>query len=71
MIDGKPKIMPFKFFAEKAIQIKEFLKGNSGVKMKLFWMIGLCTMFQFLITLYADRFLQIRYFTLKTTEKCK
>ena len=39
------------------------LKGNSGVKMKLFWMIGLCTMFQFLITLYADRFLQIRYFT--------
>ena len=39
------------------------LKGNSGVKMKLFWMFDLGTMFQFLIILFTNSFLQLRYFT--------
>ena len=39
------------------------LKGNSGVKIKLFWMFGLGAMFQFLIILFTNSFLQHRYFT--------
>ena len=34
-----------------------FLKGNSGVKIKLLWMFGLGTMFQFLIMLFTNSFL--------------
>ena len=36
------------------------LKGNSWVKMKLFWMFGLGTLFQFLIILFTNSFLQLR-----------
>ena len=39
--------------------IQNPLKGNSGVKMKLFWMFGLGTMFQFLIILFTNSFLQL------------
>ena len=33
--DGKPKIMPFKFFAEKATQIKEFLRNHRNIKVRM------------------------------------
>ena len=41
VIDGKPKIMPFKFFAEKATQIKEFLRNHRNIKVR---MILVCIM---------------------------
>ena len=41
IIDGKPKIIPFKFFAEKATQIKEFLRNHRNVKVR---MILVCIM---------------------------
>ena len=41
VIDGKPKIIPFKFFAEKATQIKEFLRNHRNVKVR---MILVCIM---------------------------
>ena len=41
VIDGKPKIMPFKYFAEKATQIKEFLRNHRNVKIR---MIMVCIM---------------------------
>ena len=41
VIDGKPKIMPFKFFAEKATQIKEFLRNHRSIKVR---MILVCIM---------------------------
>ena len=41
VIDGKPKITPFKFFAEKATQIKEFLRNHRNIKVR---MILVCTM---------------------------
>ena len=41
VIDGKPKIMPFKFFAEKATQIKEFLRSHRNIKVR---MILVCIM---------------------------
>ena len=41
VIDGKPKIIPFKFFAEKATQIKEFLRNRRNVKVR---MILVCIM---------------------------
>ena len=43
VIDGKPGLTPFKYFAEKASQIKEFLRNHRNVKMK---MIMICTMEQ-------------------------
>ena len=39
--DGKPKIIPFKFFAEKATQIKEFLRNHRNIKVR---MILVCIM---------------------------
>ena len=41
VIDGKPKIMLFKFFAEKATQIKEFLRNHRNIKVR---MILVCIM---------------------------
>ena len=41
VIDGKPKIIPFKYFAEKATQIKEFLRNHRNVKVR---MILVCIM---------------------------
>ena len=41
VIDGKPKIIPFKFFAEKATQIKEVLRNHRNVKVR---MILVCIM---------------------------
>ena len=41
VIDGKQKIMPFKFFAEKATQIKEFLRNHRNIKVR---MILVCVM---------------------------
>ena len=41
VIDGKPKIIPFKFLAEKATQIKEFLRNHRNVKVR---MILVCIM---------------------------
>ena len=35
VIDGKPKITPFKFFAEKATQIKEFLRSHRNIKVRM------------------------------------
>ena len=43
VIDGKPKIMPFDYFAEKATQIKEFLRNHRNVKIR---MIMVCIMEQ-------------------------
>ena len=41
VIDGEPKIIPFKFFAEKATQIKEFLRNHRNIKVR---MILVCIM---------------------------
>ena len=41
VIDGKPKIILFKFFAEKATQIKEFLRNHRNIKVR---MILVCIM---------------------------
>ena len=41
VIDGKPKIIPFKYFAERATQIKEFLRNHRNVKVR---MILVCIM---------------------------
>ena len=41
VIDGKPKIFPFEYFAEKATQIKEFLRNHSNMKVR---MILVCLM---------------------------
>ena len=43
VIDGKPKIMPFDYFVEKATQIKEFLRNHRNVKIR---MIMVCIMEQ-------------------------
>ena len=43
VIDGKPKIMPFDYFAEKATQIKVFLRNHRNVKIR---MIMVCIMEQ-------------------------
>ena len=43
VIDGKPKIIPFDYFAEKATQIKEFLRNHRNVKIR---MIMVCIMEQ-------------------------
>ena len=45
------------------LQFKETLKGNSGLKLKLFCMFGLCPMSQFLITSFPYRFIRIKYST--------
>ena len=39
--DGKPKIIPFKFFSEKATQIKELLRNHRNIKVR---MILVCIM---------------------------
>ena len=39
------------------------LKGNSGVKLKVFCMFGLGFMSQFLITSFPYRFIQMKYCT--------
>ena len=43
VIDGKQKIMPFVYFAEKATQIKQFLRNHRNVKIR---MIMVCIMEQ-------------------------
>ena len=43
VIDGKPIIMPFVYFAEKASQIKEFLRNHRYVKIRI---IMVCIMEQ-------------------------
>ena len=35
VIDGKPKIIPFEYFAEKATQIKEFLRNHRIIKVRM------------------------------------
>ena len=45
------------------------LKGNSGAKMKLFCIVGLYFLRQYLVTISIDRWSECRYFTLKTTKK--
>ena len=44
VIDGKSKIIPFKYFAEKAAQIKEFLRNHRNIKVR---MILVCIMEKF------------------------
>ena len=34
VIDRKPKIIPFEYFAEKATQIKEFLRNHRNIKVR-------------------------------------
>ena len=41
VLDGKPKIIPFDYFAEKATQIKEFLRNHRNIKVR---MILVCIM---------------------------
>ena len=41
VIDGKPKIFPFEYFAEKATQIQEFLRNHRNIKVR---MILVCIM---------------------------
>ena len=41
VIDGKPGITPFKYFAEKASQLKEFLRNHRNIKVR---MILVCIM---------------------------
>ena len=41
VIDRKPGITPFKYFAEKASQLKEFLRNHRNVKVR---MILVCIM---------------------------
>ena len=41
VIDGKPGLTPFKYFAEKATQIKEFLRNHRNIKVR---MIMVCIM---------------------------
>ena len=41
VIDGKPKILPFEYFAEKATQIKLFLRNHRNIKVR---MISVCIM---------------------------
>ena len=41
VIDGKPKIIPFEYFAEKATQIREFLRNHRNIKVR---MILICIM---------------------------
>ena len=41
VIEGKPKIIPFEYFAEKATQIKEFLRNHRNIKVR---MILVCIM---------------------------
>ena len=43
VIDGKPKIIPFDYFAEKASQIKEFLRNHRNIKVRV---IMVCLMEQ-------------------------
>ena len=35
VIDGKPGITPFKYFAEKASQLKEFLRNHRSIKIRI------------------------------------
>ena len=35
VIDGKPKITPFKFFEEKPTQTKEFLRNHRNIKVRM------------------------------------
>ena len=35
VIDGKPKIFPFEYFAEKATQIKQFLRNHRNIKVRM------------------------------------
>ena len=35
VIDGKPGITPFKYFAEKASQLKEFLRNHRNIKVRI------------------------------------
>ena len=53
-----------KFFVcnVKLTEFKE-LKGKSGVKMKLFCMIGLYFLHQYLMIVSVDRWFEARYFT--------
>ena len=44
-------------------RLQVILKGNSGVKMKLFCIVGLNFLCQYLITVSADRWFKPRYFT--------
>ena len=46
VIDGKPGITPLQFFAEKASQLKEFLRNHRNIKAR---MIMVCLMEQELI----------------------
>ena len=48
---------------EKELSVPELLKGNSGVKLKVFCMFGLGFMSQFLITSFPYRFIEMKYFT--------
>ena len=41
VIDGKPRLTPFHFFAEKATQIEEFLRNHRNIKVR---MILVCDM---------------------------
>ena len=41
VIDGKPGLTPFKYFAEKASQLKDFLRNHRSIKVR---MILVCIM---------------------------
>ena len=73
VIDGKPKILPFDYFAEKATQIKEFLRNHRNVKIR---MIMVCIMEQqhsekrktIIITQDKDYFNTETYINLESTD---
>ena len=63
-----PKV-GFSFIVLLYFTIFVFLKGNSGVKMKLFCIVGLYFLRQYLATVFIDRWSERTYFTVKTTKK--
>ena len=72
VIDGKPKILPFDYFAEKATQIKEFLRNHRNFKIR---MIMVCIMEQqhsekrkTIITQDKDYFNTETYINLESTD---
>ena len=46
VIDGKPGLTPFQFFAEKVARIKDFLRNHRNIKVR---MILICKMEQQII----------------------
>ena len=56
VIDGKPKIIPFEYFAEKATQIKEFLRNHRNIKVR---MILVCIMEKYEVWMVVEKILPL------------